>query len=396
MSRPWAFFLPTQIEFGPKRLRKVGRVAAAWGQTALVVGYKDSPPLEAAYAAATESLKAAGLAVVPFLEIVPEPDAETVTAGAQQAVEAGADVVVAVGGGSVLDAAKAIALLAIGRDTLWDCTKTNPQSYPAAEALSVVAVPTTAGTGAEVTSLSIIIQRGVGALPDAPVKTIVYGPALAPRVALVDPDLTLSCPARLTAGCGADALGHAIEACLSRRANPLATALGHEAVALVVGHLGRAVSSPDDGEARHALSLAAVLGGMALESAGVTVTHALAHAVGALLHVPHGEAVAMATPVNLRYNAPACAEQYARLADVCGLGGATPAEQADRFVARIVDLLASVGLPDRAFVPHESASVLAPRLAQNAIDGTTPSLHDNPRPIERAQLEDLFGELLAK
>jgi len=396
MLRAWGFHISTRIDFGPGRLRKLGQATAAFGRTALVVGYRNADALEPVYAAAGKSLGAAGVGQVDFAEITPEPTADVVGEGARRAVEAGADVVVALGGGSVLDAAKAIAMLAVEGATLADHTEAHRQSRPAVEALPLVAAPTTAGTGAEVTSLAIITQRGIGALGEAPVKTTVYGPALAPRVAIVDPEATWTCPARLTAACGADALAHAIEAYTSRRANPMAGTLAEAAIARIVSQLPQAVASPENADARQAMSLAALLAGMAIESAGATLGHSVAHALGALLHVPHGEAVALALPLNLRYNAPPCAEAYARLADVCGLGGGTVCERAERFVEHVIGLVDSFGLLEPVRVPHESPRVLIPRLAQNAMDGTLPPLRANPCPIDRPQLEAVLAQLFGR
>ncbi len=433
MLPQWDFQLATRVRFGRGMLRRLGESAAALGKKALLVGYRDRTGTEEALVRARRSLDAAGLAVSEFLDVPPDPDAQVAEAGAKAAVECGAEVVVGMGGGSVIDAAKGIAALARLGGTLWDYADVNRESRRVTDSLPVVAVPTTAGTGSEVTSVAVFTVRGKGdsivvagfpteppprpqvSLPrDAtgdvplrrgqetraeratPLKASIYGPAASPAAAIVDPDLTLGSPPSLTAACGADALGHAIESCMSRRANPVASLLAERAVGLVVGNLARAVEEPADPGPREALALAATLAGAAFNSAGVTMTHAIAHALGAVLGVPHGRAVAIATPLNLRYSAAECVEVYARLARACSIGGQTPEEQAEAFVARVTGLLHSVGLPDHVEAPPGAAPDLAARLARNAIESTEVALKLNPRKVDEPSLRIIFEGLVRR
>lgn len=394
MLSHWEFQLPTRIQFGRGGLRRLGPTAKEFGRSAMLVGYRDRTGLEETYARAAESLSAAGLTVTAFFEIPPDPDAELAAEGARRATEAGVDVVVGLGGGSPIDAAKGIAALVKMGGRLWDYAGSNKDFRPVTDALPLVAVPTTSGTGTEVTAVAVFNHHGVGSMAEYPLKASITGPAVPPRVALIDPDLTVGSPPRLTAACGADALGHALEACMSRRANPIATALAGRAVALIVEHLPRAVESPHDPEPRGPLALASNMAGVAFSSSSVIMTHSIAHALGALLHLPHGEAIATGTPLNLRYNAPQCRDVYCRLADCCGIVGDSADGQAARFVDRIVELLRSVGLPDRVEVPDDAPDDLPARLARNAMESTLKPLEWNPRKIEEAALKGLFEEIL--
>ena len=394
MARPWEFQLPTRVVFGRGALRRLGDVVRPFGSSALVVGYREAPALEEAYARAARFLEKSGIATRWFRRIDADPDADLPAEGALQAREIGADVVVALGGGSVIDAAKAIAALARTEGRLWDYTDANPQSRPLAEALPLVAVPTTAGTGSEVSSVAVLTYHGVGPRPEWPLKAAVYGPAIVPRVALVDPDLAAGSPPLLTAACGADALGHAIESITSRRANPIASTLAAQAVRLIVAHLPRAAADPADPGPREPLALAATLAGVAFNQSGVTVSHAIAEALGALLEIPHGLAVAIATPLCLRYNAEPCVAQYAELADALGLSAALPEEKAAGFVDAITGLLYSVGLPDHAAIPPDAPDDLADRLVENAIAGSSAAITLNPRKTDAAALKRLFQQAL--
>jgi alcohol dehydrogenase class IV len=324
MLRTWEFQLPTRVQFGRGGLRKLGQVAREFGQSALLVGYRDRTGLEETYARAAQSLRDAGVAVTEFFDVPCDPEADLPLEGVRRMRDSGAELVVGLGGGSVIDAAKGAAALARMGGNLWDYTGANKSSRPITEAAPLVAVPTTAGTGSEVTAVAVFTHHGVASIADMPLKASVSGPAIRPRVALVDPDLAVGSPPPLTAACGADALGHAIEACTSRQANPISSALAGQAVGLIVRHLRRAVENPADPAPREPLALAATLAGAAFSAAGVVVTHAIAQALGGLLHVPHGVGVAIATPANLRFNAECCVQQYCELARYCGIAADSP------------------------------------------------------------------------
>ena len=418
MAGGWEFQLPTRIRFGRGGFRKLGEVAAEFGKSALLVGYREPGVLESVYAAATESLRQAGIGVNWFYEIPPDPDAELGQAGAVAAVANGSDIVIGVGGGSVLDAAKGIALLARAGGHIWDYTTANRDRRPVTDAIPVIAVPTTAGTGSEVTPVAVFTHHGVSSDPDIPLKSSISSPLIRPKVALIDPELTVGSPAHLTAACGADALGHAIEAYISRKANPLASALASRAVRLIVKNLERAVEDVHDPEPREPLALAATMAGAAFGSAGVVMSHAIAQALGSVLHIPHGEAVAIATSINLRYNLEAAAQKYNELAHYCGIAAGSPESRAERFVEHISQLLQSVGLPDRierekgvgSHLPERpngcsaqmtpdpffsSRDDFAEKLTRNAFDSTPVPLKLNPRRVEFDDLKQVFLELLA-
>jgi len=394
MTDRWYFQLPTRIQFGRGGLRKLGQTARHFGRSVLLVGYRDCGDLEAAYGRAAASLGDAGMTVSEFREVPPDPTAELAIEAAQVASGARADVICALGGGSVIDAAKAAALLAKNGGSPWDYTDANPNCRAVADALPLIAVPTTAGTGAEVTPVAVLTCQGVGSRPGFPLKASISGTALYPKVALVDPDLALGSPARLTAAAGADALAHAVESCISRRANPLSTALAEKALGLIARRLPRAVEVPDDPAAREPLALAATLAAAALSNAGVTMAHSIAHALGAMLHVPHGEAAAAATPLGLEYNKQACVDVYSRLAGCCGVAADSPDRSAQRFVEFISEFLQSLGLPTRVELPAEVPDDLPALLARNAFLSTPIPLKLNPRKIDEAVLAKLLEQLL--
>lgn len=389
MPRIWSFHLPTRIEFGRGVARRLGELAARIGRRALVVGYCQAGPLAAIYHRAMADLGRAGVHAELLLAAEPEPTVAHLSAAVAKAAPRGADLIVGLGGGSVLDLAKGIAACLASGARLLDCLEASGDLPEVTEALPLLAVPTTAGTGAEATCVAVFTSP-----TDPPVKRSLVGPALVPRLAVVDPDLALSNPPELVAQCAADALGHALETACSRSANPLTTLFSHQAVALLLEHLPRAVASAEDREAREALAMAALLAGAALNDAGVVVGHVLAHGLGAVLHVPHGLAVATSILPTLRFNAPVCTQRYAALADACALGGESADDKAQRLLDAVAQVLRSAGLPAYLAAPQANSEALLDRLVQSGSSGTRIGLTLNPQKVPAQALRTLFAQCL--
>lgn len=278
--------------------------------------------------------------VVVFDTVEADPSRATL----MRAVEAGrgATGVVGFGGGSSMDVAKLTALLLGSGDDLdaaWGV------GYATGPRLPLVLVPTTAGTGSEVTPVAIITVEGAE-------KRGVSSPLILPDLAVLDPELTLGLPAATTAATGIDAMVHAIEAYTSRspNANPVSRALACEALRLIGANIERAVATPDDRAARGAMLLGSMLAGQAFANAPVAAVHALAYPVGGFFHVPHGLSNALVLPHVLRFNAPAAAGEYAALAPLvfpdADLGGG-PQAVAAGLADALAALSARVGLPSR-------------------------------------------------
>ncbi len=283
---------------------------AGEGATVLLVadpGLKASGMIDAAAAA----LRASGVVPVVFSDIKSDPSAKQVDAGAAMAREAGAKAVVALGGGSAMDAGKLVAAIAGGAaPAVSYALCANP--FPAGS-LPKICIPTTSGTGSETTRVSVIGD-------DAGAKQWYWGPELRADLVVLDPALTVGLPAHLTAATGIDALVHAIEAATNRNASPGNDVYAHAAIRLAVRHLETAVAKPADIPARAGMQLAAAFAGVAIDNAGTAIGHNIGHALGSLRPIHHGRAVGVAMVATLGWNVEGDDGAFASVAEAMGLG----------------------------------------------------------------------------
>lgn len=319
-----------------------------------------------------------------FDGVVPDPPIEVVSAGVEAVRASGAQAMIAVGGGSTIDAAKAIRAVAknvLNVDTdQWEC----------------FAIPTTSGTGSEVTEYAVITDRAKG------VKYPLASRALRPPVAILDPELTVSAPASVTADAGMDVLTHALEAYVSKGANDFSDALCEKAIALVFEYLVQAVKHGEDLQAREKMHNASCMAGLAFNSAGLGLNHGMAHALGAKYHIAHGRINAMLLPHIITYNAhldgvgrQGCtpeAKKYQRIARMLELPASSTYLGVTNLVRQIQRLSQTIGIPAtlKEFgVSPEQVKEDRDFLIQAALkDATTQS---NPRP---ASAEDV-GKLIS-
>jgi len=370
-----------RIMFGAGRLREAGAAARTLGRHAFLVTGRD-----AGRAAPLRShLAASGVAVTGFA-VAGEPAIGAIAAAVALARGAGCDCAIGCGGGSALDAAKAVAALAPNPGEISDYLEVVGRGHPLARpSLPCVAIPTTAGTGSEVTRNAVLSS------PEHRTKVSLRGPFLLPRIALVDPELTYDLPPGLTASTGLDALAQLIEPYVCLRANPLTDSFCREGLARVAGALRQACGPGRDARARADMAVASLLGGLALANAGLGAVHGFASPVGGRFGAPHGAVcaalLAPAMEVNLRAlrRRGAAGEAERRYAEIARLLTGRPAATADDGVAWVRELVRDLGLPGlRAYgVVPEDAGILA---GQAAI---TSSMQANPVPLtaeERAEL----------
>lgn len=296
----------------------------------------------------------------------PNPKDVDCEASAGRAARFGSDLIVGIGGGSPLDAAKTTAMLMTNGGAARDWGFTRPFTV---DPLPVIAIPTTAGTGSEVTTVAVVTDT------ERKFKMTLGDPRMAPAVALVDPDLTMSVPPAVTAATGMDALTHAIEAYTCRVSNPVSDALALRAMRMIAGNVEAAVRDGSDRPAREAMLTASTIAGMAFGNADVAAVHCISEAIGGLYDTPHGVANSVFLPVVFAHNIEADPGRHADVAECLGVprDGRPDAEVALAGAERLTELSRSVGIPrfrDLPLVEPEDFPRLA---AASLINGSTPS-----------------------
>lgn len=371
----WPF--PVPIAYGPGRLTEIGAQArAARMARPLLVTDRGSAELPF-IGTAMDHLKNAGTTPALFSGIAPNPRDEDVAAGRDAFLAGGHDGIIAMGGGSGMDGGKAIALVA-GSDTpLWDFDYN--RSVPALtdrDFPPLITVPTTAGTGAETESTAMVTDTDKG------MKWCVWHAACKPRVAILDPELTLGLPRHLTAWTGADALTHAIEAYLVPGFHPLCDGAALESLRLIARWLPVAVAEPDNLDARGAMLVGSCLGGIAFLQ-GLGLVHAISHMVGAEYDTHHGLLNGVLLPPVLRYNAPEMLEKAGPLAEAMSLDD----RSVDGVLTGVTALLHSIDVP-RDLSGLGIPLACAPRIGEKALHDSAAGT--NPR---RASAEDIAAIL---
>jgi len=369
------YHMPTEIVFGAGTIGELGRITSQRLRSSRPLLVTDKG-VEAAGIAARVLQHLTPLAVVN--EIEPNPKHETVDRGGELARKLKPDLVIGLGGGSVLDAAKAIALLAANTGRIEDYE--GREKYKSAP-LRVLAIPTTCGTGSEVTWVSVITHAG------RKFKMSIKGPLMYPAVALVDPDLLTTLPSQLVASTGFDALTHAVEAYTAKPATVFTDALAWESLRLIFRSLPEAY--PDIGgnsTAREGMMLGSLLAGMAFGNSDVGAVHCLAESIGALYDTPHGVANAVLLPFVMEFNREAAGAKYARIAALAGVEAGNREEAAGRLIEKILEFSRALSIP--AFkdlgIPESDFELIAQKSFEN---------NSNPSNPREATAADYLGIL---
>ncbi len=368
MQNNFGFILPTEIQYGENSVRKLPETLGANGVKSVLLITDRMLRAQPFITKIVDSIVAKDIRVYLFDEVEANPKDRNVEDAAGQAASLQVDALIAVGGGSPIDCAKAVSVVATHGGSVRfyaDASKIT------GEVLPLYTIPTTAGTGSEVTFSSVITNT------QEQFKFTIKSPKIAPRVAYIDPQLTHSKPAELTAATGMDALTHAIEAYTAKAANPLSDAAALHAIELIHTHLLTAVKEPQNAASRDGMMTGSLLAGIAFSHSDVAGVHCIAEALGGKYDAPHGVCNAIALPVMMEYNRDYALERYARIARAMGLEFQGSAEGAEKAVARVKQLAAEVGLPEfRSLgVKEDDLQELAENSARNGSNA------DNPRPM---------------
>ncbi|MFD5141917.1 iron-containing alcohol dehydrogenase [Streptomyces sp. NPDC058401] len=367
--------IPTRIVLQAGAIDRTGALTRPHGRRALLVTGRTAVRANGYLDRVLASLEAAGVSASVYDRVSANPRSDEVDEAAAQARAAGCDVVVAVGGGSAIDAAKGAAVAAASGITVRDVIGvTLEQAQPV---LPIVALPTTAGSGSEVTKGAIITDAARG------FRSGVRGDALFPQVAIVDPDVIASVPPKVLAETAFDAFAHAVEGCAAVRANPLSRALAHRAIELIARHLPGMLRGDNRPEAREGLCLAALLGGVNVATVSTCLPHRLQQAMGSVrgLDISHGRGLAAVYPSWLRHTAPVTADVFQEVADL--LGGPTVHDAVGRLLE---DAGLAVRLRDWGVSKEDLDTLVA---------GVSGNLDNDPAPaVDGDYLRTIFAESL--
>jgi alcohol dehydrogenase class IV len=383
MTQTYQFKAPSVIVNGPGASKEAGTIGKGIGRKALIVT-DTALEQKGVLNEIKNSLETAGLVYSVYNKVVNEPTMAHAEEGLKVFKESGADFLIAVGGGSPIDAAKAVAALATnpGRK-ITEFMGPNKIPNPGAP---LIAIPTTAGTGSEVTQFTIITDT------DRDVKMLIASPMIMPKAALVDPLLTLSMPQNITMATGLDALTHAIEAYVSVKAHPLTDTLALQAIRIIAGNLRQAWSNGDNVEARTQMLVGSLHAGLAFSNASVALVHGMARPIGAYFHVPHGVSNAALLPIVIEFSIPGNPRRYAEIAEAMGevtdgLSLLDAAYLAAEAVERLNEDL-KVPTLEELGVDEEKFNGLVEKMAEDAIASGSPG--NNPRKATKEEIVELY------
>ena len=380
------FILNEVSYFGPGARKELPGVVARLGfKKALVVTDKGLVKFGVAKMV-TDVLEEAGIAYEMYSEVKPNPTVTNVKMGVEAFAAAGADFIVAIGGGSAMDTAKGIGIVTNNPEfadvvSLEGCAPTKKKTVP------IIALPTTAGTAAETTINYVIIDE------EKQKKMVCVDPNDIPCCSIIDAELMYTLPKGTTAATGMDALTHAIEGYITKAAWELSDMFEIEAIRMINKHLRTAVYDPTNPVGRHGMAVAQYVAGMAFSNVGLGVVHGMAHPMGSLFDIPHGVANALLLPTVMEFNKPVCVDKYVEIAKAMDAykEGMTKAEAAQAACDAVRALAIEVGIPQHLSeigIKEEDIDALAD---QAIADVCTPG---NPRQVTRADIVELYRRVL--
>ena len=386
MYKVGEFYAPGKIIFGPGGLSQVGAEAKRLGSKVLMVLGKSAMKKSGALDRLTHLLIENNLEYTIYDNIPSDPTVEIVDTGTSLARKENCNLVIALGGGSVLDTGKAISAMVTNEGSVADYQEIEGKGRKFQhKTLPFIAIPTTSGTGSEATKNAVITNT------EFSLKKSIRDPMLIPEVALVDPELTLSLPPHITADCGGDALTQCIESYLGKKSQEITDALALHAIGLIGKSLVKAVKDGKNLEARKDMAMAALLSGLCLSNSGLGAVHALSHPLGVYYKIPHGLSCAVLLPYVMEYNLPVVTKKLAKIAQSLGedISLLSEIEAAQRAIGRIKGILSKAGIKSNLSeweIKEEDFS----QLIKGAKGG---SLNNNPRNTSDEDLIELLYKM---
>lgn len=382
---PFTYHQPTEIIFGSGRVAEVGELVARFGKRCLIVSRPKDGTLEELYVRIKEHLRESGVEYRHYGGVIPNPTTDSVRNGTELAQGFSPDVVLGVGGGSSMDTAKAIAVELTHPGTAWDYLWCSDEQ-PTEKTLPVVSIPTTSGTGSQVTQVAVVTNTS------EKTKSAIFNDELYPEVGLIDPELMVTVPTHVTASTGFDVFGHAFESYLHVDASPYTDILAREAVRLVTQYLPQAVEDGSNKEAREGMAWADCLAGLCIANAGVTLPHGIGMTIGGYCpHVMHGEALAVTYPEFTRFTYPSAVKRFADMGRVMNpdLEDEPDEVAAERACEAVDDFLKEIGM----WLSLEELGVSEQEVELIADDSQVlPDYKNNPRVATRDEIYEILTE----
>ena len=372
------YFLPVNIEFGSGKVAKAGELTKPYGKKALIVTGHSSAKKSGLYDKVKDSLKAEGIDSVLFDKVAQNPLTTTAAEGAAFAKENGCDVVVAIGGGSIMDCAKAIAFLVVNDGDVSDYIFGKKASDTA---LPIILIPTTCGTGSEGNGFAVLTN------PDNGDKKSLRCNAIVAKVSIVDPECMMTMPKHVLASVGFDALCHNMEAYTSKIAQPFTDALSLYAVDLIAHNLVDVYKGTGSKESWEKITLASTIGGMVINTAGVTLAHGMEHPASGLKDIVHGKGLAALTPTIIEASYQGAPEKFAKLAKLFG------GEKAEDLAGKVCELLEAIDLTcTLSDLGIEEKDI--PWMAENCMKVSAPSIANNPVVFSQEEIAEIYKKAL--
>ena len=372
------YYLPVNVIFGCGKSAQAGEITKPYGTKALIVTGRSSAKKSGLYDKVNDSLKAAGIDSVLFDKVAQNPLTTPAIEGAEFAKANDCDVVVAIGGGSIMDCAKAIAFLAVNDGDINDYIFNRKVSD---KALPLVLIPTTCGTGSEGNGFAVLTN------PENGDKKSLRSNAVIAKASIVDPKCMMTMPKRVLASVGFDALCHSMEAYTSKIAQPFTDALALYAIELIADCLVDLYNGSEDSKKWEELTIASTIGGMVINQAGVTLAHGMEHPASGLKDIVHGHGLAALTPSIIDASWKGNEEKFARISRL--LGGTGAADCADQVHALLEQIGMDVTLSDLGLSPED-----IPWMAENCMKVSAASVANNPVVFSQEEIAEIYQKAM--
>lgn len=376
--KDFTYYLPVNIVFGCGKVNQTGELTKPYGKKALIVTGKSSARKSGLYDRVKDSLETAGIETELYDKVSQNPLTTTAEEGAAFARATGCDVVVAIGGGSIMDCAKAIAFLAVNDGDISDYIFAKKQSD---SALPLVLIPTTCGTGSEGNGFAVLTN------PENGDKKSLRCNAIVAKVSIVDPECMMTMPRKVLASVGFDALCHCMEAYTSKISQPFSDALSVYAISLIAENLVDLYQGSGSREAWEKITIASTIGGMVINTAGVTLSHGMEHPASGLKDIVHGQGLAALTPTLIEASYSGNIEKYATISRLLGGTGAEDCADSVRALLEKLDLKVTLG--DLGIAEAD-----VPWMAANCMKVSAASVANNPVVFTQEEIAEIYRKAL--